>query len=931
MTQNAFIFILSLCILLSCQFVPDISLKNLSVEMKSDPVGIDIVNPRLSWQIESKISDVNQSHYQIIVASSEGDLNTGNNLLWNSGKVKSDTSIFVPYEGKPLKSRQICYWKVKVWTNKGETLWSYGKWEMAFLDPNDWKAKWIGLESITNSGEQLTGFVHTRLAARYLRKEFDLKTEVKNARLYISGVGLYECFINGEKVSDDIFAPSATEYTKRVFYNVYDITNFLYSDKNTIGVILGNGRYVSMRLDWDKSSGVPPLINYGFPKLICQLEIEYNDGEKEVVTSDSSWKISTKGPIVANNEYDGEEYNANFELGNWLENKYHCDGSNWEDARIVEGPIGKLVAQPNPNIRIMKELRPIGIEKNKKGGYILDMGQNMVGFLHVNLYGIANAPLKMRFAETLSPDGSLYLDNMRGAEVTDTYIPSKDGVFSWEPKFTYHGFRYVEITGLDTMPSADNFIGKVMYDRLEDIGSFETSNKILNQIYRNTYWGLIGNYRSFPTDCPQRDERMAWLGDRSMGCFGESFMFDIGLFYEKWEQDIEDCQKETGSIPDQAPTYWKIYTQNISDNVTWPSTFIFVPQMLYEQLGDIKPIEKHYTQMRLWVNYMVDNYLEGGLMARDQYGDWCVPPQDPKIIFSQDPLQITSGEIIGTTFFYRVLKQMSTYAELLNKENDKQEYLDLADQMKINYNKKYFDEGKALYGNNTVTANLISLMQGLVPEDRKLEVFDGLVQRIENDFNSHVSVGLIGIQFLMRGLTKYRRGDIAYKIATNNTYPSWGYMVENGATTIWELWNGNTADPAMNSGNHLMLLGDLIPWCYEDLAGIKTSKDYVGFKKIIMNPYFLEGLDFVNASHESPYGKIVSEWKRENHALLWNITIPCNSSALVSIPTINMEEITINGEKLNEMRGMKVNRIKDDCLEIEVPSGNYNIKITEKI
>jgi len=251
--------------------------------------------------------------------------------------------------------------------------------------------------------------------------------------------------------------------------------------------------------------------------------------------------------------------------------------------------------------------------------------------------------------------------------------------------------------------------------------------------------------------------------------------------------------------------------------------------------------------------------------------------------------------------------------------------------MKINYNKKYFDEGKALYGNNTVTANLISLMQGLVPEDRKLEVFDGLVQRIENDFNSHVSVGLIGIQFLMRGLTKYRRGDIAYKIATNNTYPSWGYMVENGATTIWELWNGNTADPAMNSGNHLMLLGDLIPWCYEDLAGIKTSKDYVGFKKIIMNPYFLEGLDFVNASHESPYGKIVSEWKRENHALLWNITIPCNSSALVSIPTINMEEITINGEKLNEMRGMKVNRIKDDCLEIEVPSGNYNIKITEKI
>jgi alpha-L-rhamnosidase len=908
---------------------PTISLKKLSVEMMASPAGIDISQPRLSWQIITDVSNIKQVAYQVIVADSKENLKKGKGLVWNSGKVNSNNSVLIPYTGEKLKSRQTYFWKVKIWTNKGETSWAYSEWTMAFLEPGDWKATWIGLDSMTNLGEKLNDSIHTRLAARYLRKEFETEAGIKNARIYICGLGLYECFINGEKVGNDVFAPTATEYTKRVNYNVYDVKNLLTSKNNTIGVILGNGRFVSMRFNWDKKWGVPSITHYGFPKLICQLEVEYNNGKKSIIVSDTSWMLSAKGPILANNEYDGEEYNANLEFDGWLQNGFVYDNLKWGNAGAVQAPEGTLLAQPNHNIRIMKEIKPIGIKEQQKGQFILDMGQNMVGYLSVYLKGQKDKPVKMRFAETLKTDGTLYLDNIRGALVTDIYTPSKNGIFSWQPMFTYHGFRYVEITGINYMPAVDDFVGKVIYDKLDKSGSFESSDTVLNTVYQNAWWGLAGNYRSFPTDCPQRDERMGWLGDRAMGCFGESFMFDLGLFYEKWMQDIEDCQKETGSIPDQAPTYWTVFSQDISDNVTWPSTFIFIPQMLYEQYGDIKPIIKHYDKMRLWVVYMRDKYLKDGIMPRDMYGDWCMPPENLQIIFSKDPQRITSKEIIGTTFFYRVLTQMAAYSELLGKENDKQEYLLLAEQMKNAYNNTYFNKEKAQYDNNTVTANIISLMQGLVPGGYEQKVFKGLSQRTEEDFKSHVSVGLIGIQFLMRGLTQYGRGDLAYKIATNTTYPSWGYMAVNGATTIWELWNGNTADPAMNSGNHLMLLGDLISWYYEDLAGIKTDKINVGFKKIIMKPYFPDGLSFVKAFHQSPYGEIKSEWQKNDTSLTWDISIPCNSSAMVSIPATSVNQVKVNNQNIESIEGIKSIGLENGFVNMELPSGNYSF-ITKK-
>jgi len=898
-----------------------VSVQHLSVEMRVNPIGIDVQQPRLSWQLASKVNNVHQIAYQIQVSTSNDSFKNAGAVVWNSGKVESSNSVLIPYQGLPLLSGKTYCWNVKVWTNKGvATSDVVGNWCMAYVDAKDWRASWIGLDSMTNAGEQLQGAVNTRLSARYLRKEFSLSNPVKSAKLHISGLGLYECYLNGAKVGNGIFSPTATDYDKRVNYNTFDVTSMLTSTNNTLGVVLGNGRFVALRMADDARFGVPATRHFGFPKLMLQLEIEYQNGETKTISSDASWKLTTQGPIVSNSEFDGEQYDANLELKGWTSNGY--DDSKWLNARKVDAPLGKLVAQKNPNITTMEEITPISIQL-VNGKYILDMGQNMVGWLAVTLQGQKDKPVKMRFAESLQKDGSLYMANLRGAEVTNSYTPSKDGGFSWCPTFTYQGFRYAEISGIDYMPQVKDFKGMVNYDEMKTIGSFETSNALLNQIYKNAYWGIRGNYRSFPTDCPQRDERMPWLGDRATGCFGESFIFDNGLLYEKWTQDIQDSQNATGSLPDIAPNYWPFY----SDNVTWPSAFIHTTNMLYEQRGDVQPVVTHYAAMKKWLDYMKATYMKEYLMERDIYGDWCMPPEKLELIHSQDPNRKTNGTLLATSFYYRLVVIMAKFAAISGQQQDVATYNELATQIKKAYNAKFLDVEKGCYGNNTVTANLVSLMQDLVPESYQEKVFANIVAKTEGEFNSHVGVGLIGIQFLMRGLTTHGQGDLAYKLATNTTYPSWGYMIANNATTIWELWNGITADPAMNSGNHVMLLGDLLAWYYENLAGIKTDKTDVGFKKIIMKPIFPEGLNFVKASTESPYGKIASAWTKTSTGLEWGVEIPANSSAELSFACASLDKITNNRRKVSFKKGIRLVEQSNDLIRLHVPSGKYHFKI----
>lgn len=887
---------------------------NPTVESITNPVGLDIKAPRFSWQIESTNRGAVQQAYQIQVAKSESELKKGVAGVWNSGKVESPSSLFVPFAGKELESRGLYFWRVKVWTNSGETKWSEpAQWSMAFVDNSQWSASWIGVDRFNPEGLSFK----TRLSARYLRKEFALKPKIKSATIYISGLGMYECYINGQKLSNDIFAPTATDYTKRVNYNVYDVKKLLAKENNTIGVILGNGRFFSMRTD---GSAEPEVTNYGFPKLLLQLEVEYTDGTRQMIVSDQSWKITTKGPIITNNEFDGEEYDARLEMPLWNTNGYN--DSAWEKVQMVEAPKGKLVAQLNPNIETMAQVKAVVVREIEKGRYVVDMGQNMVGWVSARLIGKTGVPVSLKYAELTKPDGTVYMDNIRTARTTDIYTPSRDGQFEYEPRFVYHGFRFVEVTGIDYLPSVADFTGKVNYDKMDETGTFETSNATLNQIYKNAVWGIKGNYRSMPTDCPQRDERMGWLGDRAMGCFGESFALDNQLLYRKWAQDIEDAQRESGSIPDIAPAYWRGY----SDNITWPSAYISVTEMLYQQFGDDSAIRLHYGSMKQWLEYMQSKYMKDYIMTKDTYGDWCMPPESQDLIHSQNPNFITNGELLSTSFHYRLLGTMARFADIAGTPADKKEFLELAQKVKTAYNAKFFNATTSSYDNGTVTANIISLMQGLVPQGHEQQVFDNLTSKIEGEFKSHVSVGLIGIQFLMRGLTEHGRSDLAYTIATNRTYPSWGYMIESGATTTWELWNGNTADPGMNSANHVMLLGDLLSWYYEDLAGIKSDRTDVGFRKVIMKPTFPQGLDYVKASHRSPYGMIRSHWTKNEGSLTWSVEIPAGSSAVITFPATSPENVTVNGAILDKKL---IAENRSGAITANLPSGSYSFVVKD--
>ena len=455
--------------------------------------------------------------------------------------------------------------------------------------------------------------------------------------------------------------------------------------------------------------------------------------------------------------------------------------------------------------------------------------------------------------------------------------------------FVYHGFRYVEISGLREKPDLNDFEGLVFYDEMPVTGSFETSNEIVNAVYHNAFWGIRGNYRSMPTDCPQRDERMGWTGDRATGNYGESYIFDNHQLYAKWLSDAEDCQWDNGSLPNVIPPYWRGYT----DNMTWVGAVVTVADMLYTRFGDLEPVRQHYDALKKWILHMKNDYMKAGLMPRDTYGDWCMPPESLELIHSRDSKRITEATVLSTPFYCYLCGKLATFAKALGLDDDVAFFQQEITTTTIAFNDKYFNRVTGVYANNTVTANILPLWFGMVPKGLEDRVMNSIVDKTMNECGGHVSTGVVGIQQLMRCLTEYGHGDLALKIASNDTYPSWGYMVRNGATTIWELWNGNTADPAMNSGNHVMLLGDLILWEYEYLGGIRALEP--GYSKIQLKPYPIEGLDFVNCAYNSVSGRIESNWKREGNHFEWDIVIPANTTAEVCLPMANGYEVKTYG------------------------------------
>ena len=880
--------LLTIIALASCNDNLNISIVNPNIEQQVHSQALATAQPRFSWQYETTESNVIQQNYRIIVASTSKNAQNNKGDLWDSGVIPSNQMLYIPYEGKALQSRDKAYWKVIATVTaegkKAKVESEVKSFEISLLNQDNWQAKWIGHEF---EDDVLVG--HTRLAARYLRKEFALNDEVSEARLYVSGMGVYSAYLNGTEIApEELLKPTLSWYSKRVYFNTFDVTDMLNSGDNAIGIILEGGRYTTVRYNaknpnWDDSENV---FGFGTPRLLLQLEVTYKDGRKELIISDETWKITNRGPIRFANEYDGETYDENFELGDW--NKPDYDDSAWLHAELVEAPEGQLSPQPNPNITVMEKLKPISLFQ-KDGKWYLDMGQNMVGFINIKVRGQQQGDtITLRFAELLTPDSLLYTANLRGAECTDRLI-MKGSEAHWHPMFVYHGFRYVEVSGLRETPNLDDFEGWVIYDEMPVTGSFETSNEIINAVYHNAYWGIRGNYRSMPTDCPQRDERLGWTGDRTTGNYGESYIFGNQQLYAKWLTDAEDSQWDNGSLPNVIPPYWRGYT----DNMTWPGAVVTVADMLYTRFGDLEPIRQHYEAMKKWMLHMKNDYMRGGLMPRDTYGDWCMPPESLEMIHSNDPKRITESTVISTPFYCYLCGKMAKFAEVLGFKEDAAFFQQEITTSTIAFNDKYFNRVTGVYANNTVTANILPLWFGMVPKGLENKVLENIVDKTLNECGGHVSTGVIGIQQLMRCLTEYGRGDLALRIASNDTYPSWGYMVRNGATTIWELWNGNTADPAMNSGNHVMLLGDLILWEYEYLGGIRALEP--GYSKIQLKPYPIEGLDFVNCAYESVSGRIESNWKREGNRFEWDISIPANTTAEVCLPTAKGYEIKTYG------------------------------------
>ena len=926
-------------------FVPfahaGIDIAALRCEYRVNPQGIDETQPRLSWELRSDARGTRQSAYQVLVASSAKllDKNTGD--LWDSGKVVSDASTQVAYAGKPLVSRQTCFWKVRTYDQDDNVSdWSdAAEWSMGLLQPGDWQCRWIGKDEsaqdntltgcawighdeghpgvngapglryyrrsfelpagrtvrqatlslagdnrfecqvngtavlkggsfknaetkdvaallrpgknvlatlVDNVGEQpnpaglvgkltvtfesgeplviatdaqwktcdreqpqwaQTAFddapwkaarvlgdvgmepwgkvavtADRKLPARMLRKEFTATKRVARATAYFSGLGLSELYVNGEKIGDAVLSPGLTHYTKRVFYVTYDVTRQVRDGRNALGVWLGSGRFYAPRANAQ---------SYGFPKLHLQLELDYADGTRDTVVSDGTWRLTADGPIQANNEYDGESYDARREMPGWAETGFN--DAAWQPAQIVDAPGGALSAQMAEPIRISGALKPVAVTEPKPGVFVFDMGQNLVGWCRLTVRGPAGTTVALRHAETLLPDGTLYTANLRSAAVTDTYTLKGHGKEVYEPRFTYHGFRFVEVTGYPGKPSLSALEAHSVNDDVASAGEFTCSSDTINSIYHNVWWGTRDNYRSMPTDCPQRDERQGWLGDRSSESKGESYLFDISTLYTKWLHDMADEQKDNGSISDVCPPYWPLY----NDSVTWPSTAVIAPGALYDQYGDRRILERHYPTMLKWIEHM-NGFVKDGIITKDSYGDWCVPPEDPKLIHSKDPARKTAPAILATSYYYHCLKLMARYAAILGKPADAQRFLAEAETLKTALNAKYYKPDVGYYDNGTQTACVLPLAFGLVPPAEQSRVFGHLVRKITDETRGHVGTGLVGGQWLNRVLTSFGRADLAYGFATHTDYPSWGYMVKKGATTVWELWNGDTADPAMN-------------------------------------------------------------------------------------------------------------------------------------
>ncbi|WP_282135224.1 alpha-L-rhamnosidase [Seonamhaeicola maritimus] len=875
-----------------------------------NPLGFYDTKPTFSWQLPVSELNKSQSAYQIVVASSP-DLLPNNADLWNSEKQNTSQSVWIKYDGKPLASRQKAYWQIKYWNQDDEvSQWSeVNHFELGLLKNSDWKAKWVGLDtakdSIRGRGKVL---IHK---PQYLRKGFELSNDIASARLYITSKGVFDVSINGENVSDDAMSPGFTTYDKRIETLTYDVTNLIESGQNTIGVELASGWY-SGRLLW----GTTPWDNTISPKVLAQLEMTMKDGTKEVIVSDKGWKGMTNGPLQFAEIYDGEIYNANKEMPNWTTNNF--DDKDW--AKVEEAEIDnqiQLEPKRHKTVQNKIELTPQVITE-KDGAVIFDLKQNMVGVPMVNVPMKKGDTLKIRFAEMLSPDGTFYTKNYRSAHSTDYYIAAKDGDISYMPKFTFHGFRFVELSGFDTSkePVKNWVTGIVQYSDFDDNGTFTSSHDKLNQLQSNIVWGLRGNFLDIPTDCPQRNERLGWTGDAQV--FGPTSMFnaDVYSFWASWLQSVREAQLENGAIPWTVPDS----RGNKIASSGWGDVCTIIPWKIYMRTGDIGFLEDNFAMMKDWVAHhelKSKNYISNMM----SFSDWLQPHPE-----NGDTKGDTSRNLIGTAFFAHSAKLTAQTAQVLGENEEQAKYEALYKTVAKAFDEKYFDEtGKVKGVTETQTSYLLALAFDLLPESKQKNAQANLLRKLK-DADNHLRTGFLGTPLLSQVLDDMGEIDLIYKLLFNETYPSWFYSINQGATTIWERWNSYSKKEGfnpmnMNSLNHYAY-GAIGEWMYERIGGIAPLE--AGYKVIRIAPEPREQLKSASASLNTPYGKVSSAWETENGAFKLSIIVPPNTSSKVVFPEIVANEILLNGVSLKDNPDIELLNTEGNHVEVLTQPGTYS-------
>ena len=880
-----------------------VTVTNLLIENQVNPVSIDIVQPRFSWQLKGGKRNIQQTAFEIKVLQK-------NTAVWSSGKVASAQSVLLPYAGTALQSGRQYSWQVKVWDNNGKaSLWSTAAFfKMGMLNAADWKAKWLE-----------AGFAEDSInrPAQYFRKPFGVNKKIQSAYAYITAHGMYEAQINGKRVGDYYLTPGWTSYNNRLQYQVYDVTSLLKNGANAVGVVAANGWYRGY-LAWNDNKNI-----YGKKlAILFQMEIEYTDGTTQTITSDESWKSAT-GAIRYAEIYNGEIYDARQEKNGWSNAMYN--DNNWSSVKTVAADKAVLVATYNEPIKKQEIFKPVKILKTPKGELVADFGQNLTGWATLKIKGKTGDTINLFHTEVLDKAGNFYTDNLRAAKQQNTFILKGGDEEFFEPHFTFQGFRYIKIEGLTGELKTENISAVALYSAMPPTGTFTSSNALINQLQHNIQWGQRGNFLDVPTDCPQRDERLGWTGDAQVFSRTATFNFGVNNFFAKWMKDVALDQQPNGSVPFVVPN---VLGPNAGGSAGWADAATIIPWNVYLAYGDKQILIDQYSSMKAWVGYMEKASKNNLWNTGFHFGDWLFyRPFDD----NDGRSAVTDKYLIAQCFFAYSTQILFNTATVLGKTADAEYYKNLLQKIKTAFVNEYVTP----YGNlvsGTQTAYVLALHFDMLPEVLQKNAAEKLVTNIKN-YGDHLTTGFLGTPYLCHVLSRFGYTDVAYKLLLQETYPSWLYPVKMGATTIWERWDGIKPDstfqvPSMNSFNHYSY-GAIGDWMYRVMAGLDTDESEPGYKHIIIKPHVGGGFKNAAATLQTYYGTASSGWKIITDKILFDVEIPPNTTATIYLPAKATEAITENGTALSAIKDISITGSEEGYVILKVGSGKYNFEVKQ--